>query len=108
MLENSIWRQYHEDNSYREKLQEVYVNYDMDLISDDGELYNELKRKLTKKELRLFAMQSAGLEDTQMRHTLGYSDEELSKAKQKLAKKFLQDKVRFAFCERGETFDATL
>ncbi|QOY55154.1 hypothetical protein HUE87_02635 [Candidatus Sulfurimonas marisnigri] len=97
MLENSIWRQYNGENSFREKLAEFCKMTTVDLISDDKVLYALLKAKLTKKEMRLFAMDSAGLGNDELKSTFSYSDEELEQAKFKLYKKLKQDKVRLDF-----------
>ena len=97
MLENSVWRQYNDENDFREKLSE-YCHIDIiNLNEDDKELYGVLKAKLTKKELKLFAMDSAGLDDVKVKSEFSYTDEELEKAKFKLYKKLKQDKTRLSF-----------
>ena len=60
-------------------------------------LYGVLKSKLTKKELKLFAMDSANLSDEDIKKEFNIDDEELKKAKFKLYKKFKQDKTRLEF-----------
>lgn len=97
MLENSVWRQYNRKNSFREMLAKFSKIDISDLIEDDKSLYALLKAKLTKKELRLFAMDSAGLSDEELKTTFDYNDEELQKAKFKLYKKLKQDKTRLDF-----------
>ena len=97
MLENSVWRQYHKDNNFREKLGEFYKQGVEFIIGDDKALYNILKAKLTKKELKLFAMDSAHLSEEDMKEVFSYTDEELDLAKKKLYKKMIQDKVRLSF-----------
>ena len=97
MLKNSVWKQYNKENSFREKIAEFSQMDVIDLIEDDKELYAVLKSKLTKKELRLFAMDSAKVDDEAIKSDFLYSDEELEKAKFKLYKKLKQDKVRLAF-----------
>ena len=106
MLENSIWRQYHEDNSYREKLAEFCSLEVIDMIGGDKGLYGVLKAKLTKKELKLFAMDTAGLSTDELKKSLSLDDEELEKAKFKLYKKLKQDKVRLSFRETALSYDA--
>jgi hypothetical protein len=97
MLENSIWRQYNEENNYKELLAK-YCDMDiLDIIEDDKILYGILKAKLTKKELKLFAMDSANLSDDELKSTLSLDDDGLKKAKFKLYKKLKQDKVRLNF-----------
>ncbi|HIP55250.1 MAG TPA: hypothetical protein EYH11_07235 [Sulfurimonas autotrophica] len=97
MLQNSIWRQYHDENSFREKLAQFCKLELSDLIEDEKELYAALKAKLTKKELKLFAMDTAGIADEAIKKSFRYSDEELEKAKAKLYKKLIQDKTRLSF-----------
>ena len=97
MLESTIWRQYHKENSFRALLSEKCILNIDDLIEDDKELYGVLKAKLTKKELKLFAMDSADIADTLIQEEFSYSEDELTKAKFKLYKKFKQDKTRLSF-----------
>ncbi len=97
MLENTVWRQYNEENNYRELLAKFTHIDAIDLIENEKELYGILKAKLTKKELKLFAMDSAKIEDEKIKLEFSYNDEELEKAKFKLYKKFKQDKTRLSF-----------
>lgn len=97
MLENSVWRQYNQENNFREKLSQ-FCNINMqDLFDDDKELYGVLKAKFTKKELKLFAMDSAKMSDEALKSELSLNDDEMSKAKFKLYKKLKQDKTKLAF-----------
>ena len=106
MLEQTVWRQYHNENNFREKLAH-YTKIDaIDMISDDKVLYGVLKAKLTKKELKLFAMDTADVEDSIIKESFGYDDEALQKAKFKLYKKLIQDKTRLSF--RASSEDAEL
>ena len=102
MLDNSVWRQYNEENNFRQMIARFSKENIEDLIEDDKKLYAVLKAKMTKKELRLFAMDSAQLENDEMKKAFEYSDEELEQAKFKLYKKLKQDKVRLDF--RASTF----
>lgn len=97
MLENTVWRQYHKENTFREVLSGFYGVDSLDIINDDKDLYGVLKAKLTKKELKLLAMDSADLSDDDMMKEISLNQEELSTAKNKLYKKMKQDKVRYAF-----------
>ena len=99
MLENSVWKQYNEENDFREKLAEFCVLEAEDLIQDDKELYGVMKSKLTKKELKLFAMDSASISDENIKSEFDVNDEDLQKMKFKLYKKFKQDKTRLSFRE---------
>jgi len=104
MLQNSVWKQYNDENSFREKLAEFTHLESIDLIEDDKELYGVMKAKLTKKELRLFAMDSANVSDEKIKAEFSYDDEALKKAKFKLYKKLKQDKTRLSF-RAGTTYE---
>jgi len=99
MLESTVWRQYHDENNFREKLSEFCKMDVLEIIDDEKILYGILKAKLTKKELKLFAMDTAGIDDATIKKEFAYDDEALEKAKFKLYKKLKQDKVRLAFRE---------
>nr|WP_321266380.1 hypothetical protein [uncultured Sulfurimonas sp.] len=103
MLENTVWKQYNKENSFREMLAR-FCKMDIELfIEDDKVLYGVLKSKLTKKELKLFAMDSAQIENDVLKSEFSLDDEELEKAKFKLYKKLKQDKVRLSFRESALT-----
>jgi hypothetical protein len=97
MLDNSVWRQYNEENNFRQMIARFSKEDIENLIEDDKLLYAVLKAKLTKKELRLFSMDSAQLDSDALKSAFDYSDEELEQAKFKLYKKLKQDKVRLDF-----------
>ena len=99
MLERTVWRQYHDENNFREKISQFSKLEMIDIIEDDKILYGILKAKLTKKELKLFAMDTAEIDDEKIKAEFSYSDEELEKAKFKLYKKLKQDKTRLDFRE---------
>jgi len=99
MLKSTVWRQYHESNDFREKLAEHCSLDIIDLIEDDKELYGVMKAKLTKKELKLFAMDSADITDEKLKEEFDFDAEALEKAKFKLYKKLKQDKTRLSFRE---------
>jgi hypothetical protein len=97
MLDNTVWRQYHKENNFREVLAKYTLIDTIDMIEDDKELYGVLKAKLTKKELKLLAMDSANIDNETLKNEFSYDDEELEKAKFKLYKKLKQDKTRLSF-----------
>jgi len=105
MLENSVWRQYNNENNYREMLARWCKMDIIELIEDDKVLYGILKSKLTKKELKLFAMDSAQTENEELKSAFSLNDEELEKAKFKLYKKLKQDKVRLSFRESALSYE---
>jgi hypothetical protein len=94
-----VWRQYNSENNFREKLSEFCKIDIVDMLSDDKELYGILKSKLTKKEMKLFAMDSAGMSDEEMCSIFSVNADELAQAKFKLYKKLKQDKVKSNFKE---------
>jgi hypothetical protein len=100
MLENTVWRQYHNENNFREKLAEFCKLDFIELLDDDKELYSILKSKLTKKELKLLAMDSANRSDEEIKAEFSYDDAALEKAKFKLYKKLKQDKTRLEFRQK--------
>jgi len=99
MLENTVWRQYNKENNFREAIAKYCVMDSIDLIEDDKELYGVLKAKLTKKELKLLAMDVAEISDETIKNDFSFNDEDLQKAKFKLYKKLKQDKTRLSFRE---------
>ena len=99
MLESTVWRQYHSENSFRQLISEFSSIEEIDLIVEDKELYSILKAKLTKKELKLFAMDTANVGDEALKSEFGYDDKALEQAKFKLYKKLKQDKTRLDFRE---------
>lgn len=99
MLESTVWRQYHSENNFREKLSEFCRMDVLEILADDKILYGVLKAKLTKKELKLFAMDTADISDEKIKSEFSYDDAELEKAKFKLYKKLKQDRTRLKFRE---------
>jgi len=97
MLESSVWRQYNGENNFKEKLSQFCHIDIQDIIGDDKTLYAVLKSKLTKKELKLFAMDSAKISDEEIASALSLNSEELTQAKFKLYKKLKQDKTKLNF-----------
>ncbi|MBD3823108.1 MAG: hypothetical protein IE916_01180 [Epsilonproteobacteria bacterium] len=99
MLENSVWRQYNQENNFRTALSQ-YCNVDIDNIMDNEKaLYGVMKAKLTKKELRLFSMIASGMSDNDMQKELELSYEDFLEAKRKVLKKLKQDKIKMALRE---------
>ena len=106
MLLNTVWRQYNKENNFRELLAR-FCKMEIDsFIVDDKVLYAVLKSKLTKRELKLFAMDSAQMSNEELKAGLELDDEELEVAKHKLYKKLKQDKVRLSFRESALGYDA--
>ena len=105
MLERTVWRQYNDENNFREKIAEFCFLDPMDLLVDDKELYAAIKAKLTKKEFKLFAMESAGLDDKRLQEEFSYDEKTLEQAKFKLYKKLKQDKTRLDFKQSSRDFE---
>jgi hypothetical protein len=96
-LKSSVWRQYNDTNSFRQRLAECCVFEEQNLVGDDKELYALMKAKLTKRELKLFAMDSAKISDDDISKEFEVDADELTKMKYKLYKKLKQDKTRLCF-----------
>jgi len=103
MLDSTVWRQHHSENSFRIYIAEFCMIDEIDLIVEDKELYSALKAKLTKKELKLFAMDTANVGDDKLKEEFSYDDASLEKAKFKLYKKLKQDKTRLEFRESSRS-----
>lgn len=102
MLENSIWKQYNAQNNFREMIAKYSKLEPLNLIEDDKNLYGILKTKLTRKELKLFAMDSSSaVGDEDIKEVFSFDDEELKQARFKLYKKLKQDKVRLEFLAKN-------
>lgn len=96
MLSKTVWRQYHDSNNFREILS-PFCNITVgDMIEDDKELYSVIKAKLTKRELKLLAMDTAKVDDATIQKELDIDSEELKVAKFKVYKKLKQDKFRLS------------
>ena len=101
MLENSLWKRYHDTKTIRETLSAFYACDASQIAAGENELYAILKRFLTKKELKFFIMKEAGISDAEIMETLGFNEEELQKSSKKAYHK-LRDKVRSAIKEAAE------
>ncbi len=97
MLENTVWKQYNEENNFKEKLAEFCVMPIREFMEDEKALYGVMKSKLTKKELKLFAMDCACVGDEEIMKDFSWDGDALEKAKFKLYKKLKQDKTRLSF-----------
>jgi SHS2 domain-containing protein len=96
MLENSVWKQYHETKSIHEVLVGLYQCERDAIIEDESLLYAALKRRLTKKELRGFIMKEAGNEDALILEQLGLDAEGLQTLLRRANRKVRQDDMRKA------------
>ncbi|RLA72477.1 MAG: hypothetical protein DRG24_02900 [Epsilonproteobacteria bacterium] len=93
MLENSIWTQFHTEKTIRETLAEVLSIDAVQISSDETELYAMIKRHLTKKELRLFIMSEAGIDDAAIQAKIGIEADAYAKAKRKVYSKLKSKKI---------------
>ncbi len=97
MLENSIWFKYNGDKSIRATLAEFYKCDAAMISNNEVELYNILKKNMTKRELKLYVLQVAGLDDAAIQKEMGIEDEKvLEKLKHTSNRKLRQDKIRQA------------
>ncbi len=93
MLENSIWTQFHTEKTIRETLAEVLSIDAVQISSDESELYAMIKRHLTKKELRLFIMNEAGVDAAAIQDKTGIEADAYDKAKRKVYSKLKSKKI---------------
>jgi hypothetical protein len=89
-LENSVWRQYHESALIHDVLQNLYGSESRNISTDEEWLYSELKRRLTKKELRLFIMNEAGRDEREQCEALHVEVESLEKLRKRAYHKVQQ------------------
>jgi len=93
MLENSIWTQYHTDKTIRETLAEILKMDAVQISGDESKLYAMVKRHLTKKELRLFVMQEAGVDAKAIQAKTGVEADTYEKGKRKIYSKLKSKKI---------------
>jgi hypothetical protein len=97
MLENSIWFKYNGDKSIRATMAEFYKCATSLISNNEVELYNVLKKNMTKRELKLYVLQVAGFDDAAISKEMGIDDEKvLEKLKHTSNRKMRQDKIRQA------------
>ena len=95
MLENSIWFKYNGDKSIRATLAQFYGCATSQISSNEVELYNILKKNMTKRELKLYVLQVAGFDDAAIAKEMGIEDEKvIEKLKHTSNRKMRQDKIR--------------
>jgi len=97
MLENSIWFKYNGEKSIRATMAEFYKCATSQISNNEVELYNVLKKNMTKRELKLYVLQVAGLDDAAIQKEMGIEDEKvIEKLKHTSNRKMRQDKIRQA------------
>ena len=93
MLENSVWRQYNDTKTIAQALSTIYGVEPEALKEDEGALYASLKRHLTKRELKFFALKEAGYETEAILSALEMDAETLDKTARKVNRKVKQEKI---------------
>ncbi len=97
MLENSIWFKYNGEKSIRATMAEFYKCETSSISNNEVELYNILKKNMTKRELKLYVLEVAGFDDAAIQKEMGIEDEKvLEKLKHTSNRKMRQDKIRQA------------
>lgn len=97
MLENSVWFKYNGEKSIRATLADFYKCETSMISNHEVELYNILKKNMTKRELKLYILQVAGFDDDAIKQEMGIEDEKvLQKLKHTSNRKMRQDKIRQA------------
>ena len=66
------------------------------ISNNEVELYNILKRNMTKRELRVYVLEVAGYNDEAIKKEMGLDDKTLEKLKHTSNRKLRQDKIRQA------------
>lgn len=67
----TYWEQECGGKSLHKRLNEIISNRDINIIEDEKELYNTLKRHLTRKELHSFCMKEGGKSDEEILSIIG-------------------------------------
>ena len=97
MLENSIWFKYNGEKSIRATMAEFYKCETSLISNNEVELYNVLKKNMTKRELKLYVLQVAGFDDDAIAKEMNIDDEKvIEKLKHTSNRKMRQDKIRQA------------
>ena len=97
MLENSIWFKYNGEKSIRATLADFYKCETSLIANNEVELYNVLKKNMTKRELKLYVLQVAGFDDATIAKEMNIDDEKvIEKLKHTSNRKMRQDKIRQA------------
>ena len=91
----NLWKQYNPERSLGALLGEV-TGLPLGACSDKT-LYEALKRHLTRRELRCFVMDEAGVSVEAIVDETGFTPEEVEKALQKGRKKLRQPKLQQEF-----------
>ena len=97
MLENSIWFKYNGEKSIRATLAEFYKCTTSMISNNEVELYNILKKNMTKRELKVYILEVAGLDDEAIKKEMNIEDDKvIEKLKHTSNRKMRQDKIRQA------------
>ena len=97
MLENSIWYKYNGEKSIRATMAQSYKCETSLISNNEVELYNVLKKNMTKRELKLYILEVAGFDDAAIKQEMNIDDDKvLEKLKHTSNRKMRQDKIRQA------------
>ncbi|MEE8588613.1 MAG: hypothetical protein V3S80_04620 [Sulfurimonadaceae bacterium] len=97
MLENSIWFKYNGEKSIRATLADFYKCETSLISNNEVELYNILKKNMTKRELKVYILEVAGFDDAAIQKEMAIDDDKvLEKLKHTSNRKMRQDKIRQA------------
>ncbi|MEN8147246.1 MAG: hypothetical protein ABFR02_06480 [Campylobacterota bacterium] len=111
MLENSIWFKYNGEKSIRATLAAFYKCETSLIGNNEVELYNILKKNMTKRELKLYVLEVAGFDDEAIKKEMNIDDDKvIEKLKHTSNRKMRQDKIRQAVKRaegENEEFDET-
>jgi len=95
-LENSLWFRYHPEATIHDLLVRIHECSDAAISDDEIFLYAELKRRLTKKELRYFIMKEAKIGNAEIAEALHVSSDALEGLGRKAYRKVRDGQLRKA------------
>jgi len=89
----TYWEQECGDKSLREVLSTIINNKDVEIMSDEKELFRALKRHLTRKELHAFCMKEGMCSDEAIAERVSVKLEDVALLLKKANRKIKQSKV---------------
>jgi len=89
----TYWEQECADKSLHQRLSEIINNSDVQIMSDEKELFRVLKRHLTRKELHAFCMKEGNKSDEAIAERVSVKLEDVELLIRKAMRKLKQAKV---------------
>ncbi len=98
----TYWEQECGEKSLHDTLVSLVNNSDVEIISDDKELFRVLKRHLTRRELHAFCMQEGGKSEEEISERVNIKLEDVALLLRKAQRKLKQAKVTSEIILRSE------